>query len=363
MKLVVNNLNEFMEIIYDKKMKNYYFRGENKKFSDITSSLLRRSKSLLSKQHFYNMIINTYFNEVATNIDQFERDNFLAFSQHHGLWTNLIDFTTSPLVALYFACEKYNKTGYVYLINKNNTIEISELVNQKCTPPKNCYNIVDLLISDDRETINYLKEYLISYFWDHDNIQHFIDSVCNCCLKFPDSSIIKSFANEYYAAKKDSFVQAQNGKGFDLSKCEQILNHYFRSLDISGMPSNLCEYLTLIYLYFSDISAASFFMPENYDEFPEIPYFIYKTPYKFDRIRNQEGIFLYQNFKSYALHHEDLIDNITIQKIHPDITIEVHNQALIRNQLDYVGINRKFIYGDNDNIAQYVNNKFIDNIR
>jgi hypothetical protein len=90
--------------------------------------------------------------------------------------------------------------------------------------------------------------------------------------------------------------------------------------------------------------------------FPKLPYLIYKTPYKFDRIKNQNGLFLYQGFYSYNCC--ETYSKTIVQTIEPDIIIKIHNKEKVFDALDTVGINRKFIYGDYDNTARYINDKF-----
>ena len=53
----------------------------------------------------------------------------LAKLQHFGARTGLLDFTRSPLVALWFACESLNSDGKLYVINTNNPIGISNISN------------------------------------------------------------------------------------------------------------------------------------------------------------------------------------------------------------------------------------------
>lgn len=49
-----------------------------------------------------------------------------------------------------------------------------------------------------------------------------------------------------------------------------------------------------------------------------------------------------------------------VQEIKPDIIVEIHNQKKIMKELDMIGINRKYIYGDFDNAARYINDKIIE---
>lgn len=88
-----------------------------------------------------------------------------------------------------------------------------------------------------------------------------------------------------------------------------------------------------------------------------IPTFIYTPFLSFERGRNQQGLFVYQAHISY----EETIYGTHIlsqQRVWPEIVIVVENKEKILEDLDLIGINEKYIYGDFDNIAKYIKNQY-----
>lgn len=126
--IVVHNLPEFMKLFSSGTYANFVFRGEPTNFHETLSSALR------DVEYPFIQMKNDYKREVYHRLGTDEKRDFLAFAQHHGLPTNLIDFTRSPLVALYFACqpaptddEKLDPhRGFVYLL-PNDLIDITDL--------------------------------------------------------------------------------------------------------------------------------------------------------------------------------------------------------------------------------------------
>ncbi|MCT0467516.1 hypothetical protein EFL44_10710 [Lactococcus cremoris] len=81
-------------------------------------------------------------------------------------------------------------------------------------------------------------------------------------------------------------------------------------------------------------------------DFSIFPYYIYRPSVKFDRMVNQQGIFIVQQF--FNGRHQELI---------PDFVFKISNKNEILEELDWIGISKKFIYPDHDNIAQYIKDK------
>ena len=86
-----------------------YFRGQDAEFWDIEPSVFRNG--MLSIEHKLMQIplqkIPTEFKEFHTVFD------IMTKYQHYGMCTRLLDLTTNPLVALYFACKQHGNETYI----------------------------------------------------------------------------------------------------------------------------------------------------------------------------------------------------------------------------------------------------------
>lgn len=292
---------------------------------------------------------------MGNELDKMQEKNFLAFSQHHGLKTNLIDFTTAPLVALYFACERENydvDSGYVYILNEKDTVDASEFLREYSIKEHLCHNVFSQLAWNQPDIVSGFRNLLekntglLSGKDPYDLVRSMAEQISH----YPQLKKCNSYLKEKGALCK---------KGMDgISEIPNLVKLYLPDFDILG-GMGIMEFTALFLLFFDDMRCSSSQLPSDIP-FPQIPYFMYKTPLKFDRIRNQSGVFLYQAFLDYETDWDEM-GGFMVQKIIPSMVIQVDNQKEIMKELDMVGINKKYIYGDFDNTAQYINMKFFGN--
>ena len=130
-----SDLNKVLEIINQLARKSaggdYIYRGEPKRYAKVSSSLYRslndqfqEFKEVMDISEIPVEAIQAWildeaekFTPHSTETEQFE---ILAQLQHYGGETNLIDFTTDYLTALFFACDgEANECGRVILLSKS----------------------------------------------------------------------------------------------------------------------------------------------------------------------------------------------------------------------------------------------------
>ena len=97
---------------------DYIYRGESKCYKKVSSNLYREYETDIEAENFDIVTVQDEIlkeaKEYTHKTDEFE---ILTELQHHGGKTNLIDFTTDYLVALFFACDgNRDKPGRVILL-------------------------------------------------------------------------------------------------------------------------------------------------------------------------------------------------------------------------------------------------------
>ncbi|MBT2626032.1 FRG domain-containing protein [Bacillus sp. ISL-32] len=353
--IVVKDLASYIRIFSSGNYKNYYFRGEPTNYDETISSALRGD----SKYSFIEMR-NEFKKEVWHKLSLDERTYFTAFAQHHGIPTNLIDITTSPLVALYFACENYNNPfgkdhdedrGYVYLF-EDNFVDITNILTKFEDE-----NLLELY-AYNRENLLF-DMYIIFLEFEKKKPYHFY-------------KYIKKLNNDYHyyfgkgLDKKPipkRFVPYKNGdyKREIWRYIFNIMNDNEEAKDFLKQIQNTFKVVSdevLLYtLYLQKFLQNILNFTEPIWWFNIMPNFKYAPILTFERGRNQQGLFIYQTYLEFI----EQVYNAEIfaqQRVWPDQIIVIENKNLIYKELDFIGINKKIVYGDFDNIASYIKYKY-----
>lgn len=128
----VFSFEEFNQILTEKNIDTdtrYFFRGVKDSNYTLTPSVgrLKFTNPYMDERRMFEIFKNQAISYL--NIRPKNDWEWLAIAQHHGLPTRLLDWTTNPLIALWFAseedekCDKGDGKFAIYLLIKKTGIE------------------------------------------------------------------------------------------------------------------------------------------------------------------------------------------------------------------------------------------------
>ena len=375
--LNADSVSEYLRLIKEHDLYDCISRGESSKYPSIDSSAFR-----LDDPRKHRGMIEKYYNIVGNTLTPLQEKHFLAFSQHHGVPTNIIDFSNSHLVSLFFAChgkEKKETNGYVKFISCNRLIDSNNLIvgyeNDKSL-------LNDILDFTDRtflfskaasEFVKREPKYMVEHFF------YLVD-----LLSEHNARVMPKLYNDFFelvSKHKEGILNKELDGKLTLkhySSYSEFLDALFNAcqnthsnlfLSLGGDSANYADYFYNrnhnsyssdfnLYLFLLRIVFGETLRHHPYQEHERInlPFYLTYTPPNIDeRIRSQSSIFIYQLFFEGFYSFETETKNIFWkQNLMPDFEIEIDNPDRILVELNKLGINLMSIYGDYDNAAKHV---------
>ena len=371
----VDNISQYFKAIDDYKLNHYFSRGEciDYKNTKLYASALREFNDN------WPTAVEKYRFEVAHQINELQNNYFYAFAQHHKVSTNLLDFSSSPLVSLYFATRwlkdpSEDENGFVYFIPKRKCANINTLFES--FNPR--YPFIDEVYSWNEKLIEKLVDilqpvfinnsyeyhkslfstfaYIINYFEIILNDNEKVNSIKNTIEKAEeDLESVSSSKNMYIPTKYMVEMKLDISEQIILlfKENNEMVNSYIDKYYWCVNNKSLKGVINRdVYIYLIFISLSYYIklwhMPNQFNDDYDFPfYLIYDVPFIEERVKNQGSLFVYQLWNTSG----------SFQIIKPEVIIEVSNKQHFQEQLNNIGINDKFIFCDFDHIGKYCNDE------
>lgn len=238
--LPIKTVSEFLNRIRESRNINnlkdvrLVYRGVTSTRYHLLCSLGRDKKFIEDEEYLFNEFSRCYYG--YTDLRPTNPIDLLALAQHYGLPTRLMDWTTNPLIALYFACQdtkEEEKDGRVYikvLPSSENLID----GKQEGTPQK------DLSVLEKEFKKIYQNGKQGNFVWpENEDVRFQHQSGLFFCCEHPEEEIESEDSLYIKSEDKDSLLKDLTILGISRSfvfplldnLCEDIKNYIgqFRS--------------------------------------------------------------------------------------------------------------------------------------
>lgn len=222
---------------------DYIYRGEPECFPKVSSNLYRQYEQNIETKHFDVEIVQKQILEEAktftTETDEFE---ILTQLQHYGGKTNLIDFTTDYLVALFFACDgTYAQNGRIIMLDRSllaRKASLEEQIRKPRHPQNRAISQKSVFVQPRKgfielyETIiipRYLKQALLNHLKKYHNLS--TETIYNDLHGFIVNRNIH----------RDSYTEFHIAYTFQTKgDYQEAIRHYNKSVELN--PTNAAAY-------------------------------------------------------------------------------------------------------------------------
>lgn len=392
----VKTVSEYIKIIENLGMEDYIYRGQIHPYYEIKASGFRPYLGGWTSDKICDIykMSDEFYKKVLRNLSEDEKSHFIAYCQHHGVPTSLVDFSYSPLVALFFSCEGksemtfsiselignhtvddlekdsvlkdilihnlinksrkdfYSDFGQVYMIKRKRLIDITDIVVEL----KGRSLFEQMLV--DRDIRIKLGHRIINQFEDlgeEDSVRYILNLIS--IYEKNEMDFYDYLGVSHSKEKENIFIYADKLKKRDMNNAfdelyEFIINEFEDETIVYDFYEEKNKFGIAYFLLFYNLVYLLKQYPDKHMCTLDF-YFTYMPPNLFSRLENQKGLFIYQPYlytRDWVYEYNELI----IQQLCPDVKIEIDNYNAIIKELDCMGINAGFLYGDIDSIAKTI---------